>query len=31
MKDIRSIVKKELSGAKIHYALHYRYLLEWAR
>ena len=29
MKDIRSIVKKELPGAQIHYALHYRYLLEW--
>ncbi len=30
MKEIRSIVKKELPGAKIHYALHYRYLLEWS-
>ena len=30
MKDIRSIVKKELPGARIHYALHYRYLLEWS-
>ncbi len=30
MKEIRSIVKKELPGATIHYALHYRYLLEWS-
>ncbi len=30
MKEIRSIVKKELPGAKIHLALHYRYLLEWS-
>lgn len=29
MKDVRSIVKQELPGARIHYALHYRYLLEW--
>ena len=29
MKEIRSIVKKELPGARMHYALHYRYLLEW--
>ncbi len=29
MKDIRSIVKQELPGARMHYALHYRYLLEW--
>ena len=29
MKAIRSIVKKELPGARIHHALHYRYLLEW--
>ncbi len=29
MKDIRSIIKKELPGSRIHYALHYRYLLEW--
>ncbi len=30
MKEIRSIVKRELPSAKIHYALHYRYLLEWS-
>lgn len=29
MKDVRRIVKQELPGATIHYALHYRYLLEW--
>ncbi len=29
MKDIRRIVKEELPGTRIHYALHYRYLLEW--
>lgn len=29
MNDVRSIVKQELPSAKIHYALHYRYLLEW--
>ncbi len=29
MNDIRRIVKEELPGARIHYALHYRYLLEW--
>lgn len=29
MKDIRSIVKKELPRARMHYGLHYRYLLEW--
>ena len=29
MKDVRSIVKQELPGAKIREALHYRYLLEW--
>ncbi len=29
MKDVRSIVKQELPGARIRYALHYRYLLEW--
>ncbi len=29
MKDVRSIVKRELPGARIRYALHYRYLLEW--
>ncbi len=30
MTAIRSIVKKELPGARIRYALHYRYLLEWS-
>ncbi len=30
MKVIRSIVKKELPGASIHYGLHYRYLVEWS-
>ena len=30
MNEIRSIVKDELPGAKIHYALHFRYLLEWS-
>ncbi len=30
MKVIRSIVKKELPGAEIHYGLHYRYLVEWS-
>ena len=29
MNDIRSIIKQELPGASIKYALHYRYLLEW--
>ena len=29
MKDVHSIVKRELPGARIRYALHYRYLLEW--
>ena len=29
MKDIRNTVKKELPSARIRYALHYRYLLEW--
>ena len=29
MEEIRNIVKKELPGAKMRYALHYRYLLEW--
>ena len=29
MKDVRRIVKQELPDATIHYALHYRYLLEW--
>lgn len=28
MSDIRRIVRQELPGARIHYALHYRYLLE---
>lgn len=30
MKDVRSTIKQHLPGAKIHYALHYRYLLEWS-
>lgn len=30
MKVIRSIVRKELPGAEIHYGLHYRYLVEWS-
>ena len=30
MKEIRRIVKIELPRAKIHYALYYRYLLEWS-
>lgn len=30
MNDVRSIVSQELPGARIHYALHYRYLLEWS-
>ncbi len=30
MNVIRSIVKKELPGAGIHYGLHYRYLIEWS-
>ena len=30
MNEIRSIVKKELPGATMHYALHFRYLLEWS-
>ena len=29
MSDIRRIVRQELPGARIHYALQYRYLLEW--
>ncbi len=29
MRDVRNIVKQELPGARIRYALHYRYLLEW--
>ena len=29
MNDIRSMGKEELPGARIHYALHYRYLPEW--
>ncbi|MDO4192700.1 MAG: class I SAM-dependent methyltransferase [Erysipelotrichaceae bacterium] len=30
MNVIRSIVRKELPGAEIHYGLHYRYLVEWS-
>lgn len=30
MNVIRSIVKKGLPGAEIHYGLHYRYLAEWS-
>lgn len=30
MNVIRSIVRKELPGAEIHYGLHYRYLAEWS-
>ena len=30
MKDVRIIIRQELPGAKMHYALHYRYLLEWS-
>lgn len=30
MNDVRSIIRKELPGARIHYALHYRYLIEWS-
>lgn len=29
MSDVRRIVRQEIPGARIHYALHYRYLLEW--
>ncbi len=29
MNYIRSIIRQELPGASIKYALHYRYLLEW--
>ena len=29
MNDVRRIVRQELPGARIHYVLHYRYLLEW--
>ena len=29
MSDVSRIVRQELPGARIHYALHYRYLLEW--
>lgn len=29
MNDVRSIIRQELPGASIKYALHYRYLLEW--
>ena len=29
MNDLRRIVKNELPGAVIRYALHYRFLLEW--
>ncbi len=29
MKDVRNMVKQELPEARIHYGLHYRYLLEW--
>ena len=30
LKEIRSIGKKELPGARVYDALHYRYLLEWS-
>ncbi len=30
MNDVRSTVRQELPGARIRYALHYRYLLEWS-